>query len=224
VFEIDCSIAILADELVLKALQEMNVKTIGVGIQSSINEFRQYLNLIGDSEFLEKFFREAKKYNFDFWLFFPLNSGKENETIKMITDDLRSFMKIVKSNSDGKAKFFCELTVLIPFPGTDLEKDFVKRGIKIKKDWPLFRQKFCTYNYNDINENNLLNIIREVDPEIFIPLAGKNNKKLAFWNLIFLTDISFSLKIKIIVEDFYLDLIKRINFHQRLKFFYKNYF
>lgn len=223
-FEIDCSIAILSDESVLEALREMNVKMIGVGIQSSINELREYLNLIGNENFLKSFFQKIKKYDFNVWLFFPLNSGKENETMAMIEKDLYSFMKTVKENADGKAKFFCNLTVLIPFPGTDLEREFHQRNIYIEKNWPLFRQRFCTYGYNDITEDGLNEIITRVDKQNFLPYREKKDKRMLFWELIFLTDVSFTIKIKMITWDMYLSFIKKATLTQRLRVLSGKYF
>lgn len=222
-FTINCDIKTLSDDKVLGSLEDVGIETIGAGIQSTNDEFRSYLNLSCDYAFVEKFFEKAKNYNFQIRCFFIINSGKENENIQMIKQNIEEFYRLIFKNSNTQAKFIPLIFILDPYPGTDLEKDFMVRGVKIEPDWSLYRGCFCNYEYNDINKKSLEGIYERVCHSEKGILESIINK-IKYTRFIFLSDLNLIFKLRIFFTYFNLSFLKGISNYQCSRFIYQKYF
>lgn len=217
-FEVASDPRSLFDDDVLSSLEKINVRKIGVGIQSTIDEFREYLGLTSDYDFVKNFFEKIKKHNFDIWCFFIVNSGHRDEKMEQIKENIYKFCRLLAS-SGGKARFFTGLNILIPFPGTFIEKDFIKRGIKMDLSWSLYRFDFCTYEYNDVNEKNLVEIINGAQKKFFPfkKMLG-DIKTMDFMRSVFLSNIDFFIKLKIISIFIFFVYFAGWSKHQTMRF------
>jgi radical SAM superfamily enzyme YgiQ (UPF0313 family) len=213
----------LLDESVLELLESAHIRNIGVGIQSTIDEFREYFNLFGNYDYIRKFFEKIKKHKFNIRCLFIINSGKENENIETIQKNIDNLIFLIKKNSSDKAKFIAVFGILVPLPGTDIEKDFLSRNIKIFASPTLYRVNFATYKYNDINQKILENIYDKYN-NYFLPDPISKNRKDKIFKSISKSDIAFFAKIKILWIFLINSYIMRKHVRQSLRVIYEKYF
>lgn len=116
------------DEEVLKALKDMGTYSIAFGVESGSQEVLDRVNKNIKLEEIERAFKLARKIGLEIWGFFML--GLPGDTADSIKDTIDFAIKL---NPDV-AKFH----ILKPFPGSDVYKEFLERGLLFDNNYDHF--------------------------------------------------------------------------------------
>jgi len=228
-FVMEGDINFLIDKENLELLKKINVRVLRVGIQSTSSKSMRYLGVNFDYDLIKRFFRVIKEYNFTVNCFFIMNSGESKENMKIIKKNAQRFCNLLVQHKDGSAKFIPQILILDPYPGTDIEKDFIRRGIKIEHEWSLFRCYYCNYEYNDINKKRLESLHEKTIAKLN---HNKKHKRLLIKikEILYLSysilksDMSFKIRLEIILTYLVLELIMNKSNYEITRFIYKKYF
>lgn len=143
------------DEEIIKALKHANCQRIHFGVEAGTEKILKVLNKgINKKQALEAF-RLAKKYGIETLAYFMIGSPSETE------EDIKETFRFARFLSPD----YLHLTILTPFPGTEIYQDGIKQGLFsdfwrdfAEKPVPEFKPKFWDA---EISESILRELIIE---------------------------------------------------------------